>query len=168
MKQEVQEKPVGVIFDGTTRLGEAMAIILRFVSESWTLEQRLVLIQLLSKSMTGEEIARELIHVLSATYTIGPDQLIAAMRDRASVNNVAMRTLTVIYPRVLDIGCFSHTVDRVGEQFKTPILSEFSLFSQSQGKAVMERENREINHLLLCNKVVEPLGGLGAAFSSVR
>ena len=24
---ELQEKPVGVIFDGTTRLGEAMAII---------------------------------------------------------------------------------------------------------------------------------------------
>ena len=81
LKQELQERPVGVIFDGTTRLGEAMAIILRFVSESWTLEQRLVRIQLLSKSMTGEEIARELIHVLSATYTIGPDQLIAAMRD---------------------------------------------------------------------------------------
>ena len=30
LKQGLQEKPVGVIFDGTTRLGEAMAIILRF------------------------------------------------------------------------------------------------------------------------------------------
>ena len=76
-----------------------MAIILRFVSESWTLEQCLIQIQLLAKSMTGEEIARELIHVLSATYIIGPDQFMAAMRDRAAVNNVAMRTLTVIYPR---------------------------------------------------------------------
>ena len=81
MKQELQGKHVGVIFDGTTRLGEAMAIILRFVCESWTLEQRLVRIQLLSKSMTGEEIARELIHVLSANYAIGQDQLIAAMRS---------------------------------------------------------------------------------------
>ena len=101
LKQELQEKPVSVIFDGTTRSGEAMAIILRFVSASWTLEQHLVRIQLLCTSMTGEEIARELIHVLSATYTIDPDQLIAAMRDRASVNNVAMRTLAVLYPRVL-------------------------------------------------------------------
>ena len=71
MKQELLEKPVGVISDGTTRLGEAMAIILHFVSESWTLEQRLNRIQLLSNSMTGEEIARELVHVLSATYTTG-------------------------------------------------------------------------------------------------
>ena len=78
LKQELQEKPVGVIFDGTTRLGEAMAIILHFVSESWTLE-RLIQIQLLSNSMTGEEIARELVHVLSATYPTGRDQLITAM-----------------------------------------------------------------------------------------
>ena len=55
LKQELQGKQVGVIFDGTTRLGEALAIILHFVSESWTLE-RLVRIQLLSKCMTGEEI----------------------------------------------------------------------------------------------------------------
>ena len=40
--------------------------------------------------MTGEEIARELIHVLSANYAIGPNQLIAAMRDCAAVNGVAM------------------------------------------------------------------------------
>ena len=85
-----------------------MAIILRYVSDFWTLEQRLVRIQLLSKSMTGEEIARELINVLSVTYTIGSDQLIAAVRDRAAVNNVAMRTLAV-YPKLLDVGCFSHT-----------------------------------------------------------
>ena len=113
-----------------------MAIILRFVCGSWTLEQRLVRIQLLSKSMTGEEIARELIHVLSANYAIRQDQLIAAMRDRAAVNGVAMRILAVVYPKVLDIGCFSHTIDRVGEHFKTPILSEFCtawimLFSHS-------------------------------------
>ena len=145
LKQELQGKQVGVIFDGTTRLGEAMAIILRFVSESWTLEQQLVRIQLLSKSMTGEEIARELIHVLSANYAIGQDQLIAAMRDRASVNGVAMRTLTVVYPKVLDVGCFSHTIDRVGEHFKTPVLSEFStswimLFSHSPKAKLLWKE----------------------------
>ena len=40
--------------------------------------------------------------------------LVAAMRDRASVNNLAMRTLALIYLNVLDIGCFSHTIDHVG------------------------------------------------------
>ena len=47
------------MFDGTTHTCEALAIILRFVSESWSIEQRLIRIQLLTKSLTGEEIARE-------------------------------------------------------------------------------------------------------------
>ena len=46
-----------MIFDGTSRLGEALAIVLRFVGENWIIEQRLVRIQLLAKSMSGEEIA---------------------------------------------------------------------------------------------------------------
>ena len=98
--------------------------------------------------MTGEEIARELIHVLTANYAIGPDQLIAAMRDRVAANGVAMRTLAVVYPKVMDIGCFSHTIDRVGEHFKTPILSEFStswimLFSHSPKAKLLWKEQLE-------------------------
>lgn len=48
------------------------------------------------------------------------------MRDRASVNDVAMRTISVIYNQMLDVGCFYHALDRVGERMKTPILDEFS------------------------------------------
>ena len=36
-----------------------------------------------------------------------------------------MRTLKIVYPNVIDIGCFSHAFDRVGEHFKIPILTEF-------------------------------------------
>ena len=106
LKDEIKNKTVAVIFDGTTRLGEALAIVLRFVSENWTVEQRLVRLQLLAKSLTGEEIARELIHVLSTDYGIGSCNLLAAMRDRASTNNVAMRAVALLYPKVLDVGCF--------------------------------------------------------------
>ena len=44
------------------------------------------------------------------------------MRDRAAVNGKAMRTLGVLYPNVIDIGCFSHMLDLVGDNFKTPSL----------------------------------------------
>ena len=57
MKMAMEGRYVGVIFDGTTRLDEARAIVLRFVSDTWEIEQRLVRVQLLSKSLTGEEIA---------------------------------------------------------------------------------------------------------------
>ena len=113
-----------------------MAIVLRFVNDDFSIQQRLVRMQMLAKSLSGEEIARELITVLSVTYRIHPDNLLGAMRDRASTNNVAMRTLLIVYPKVVDIGCFSHTNDHVGGHFKTPILSDFttswiSLFSHS-------------------------------------
>ena len=56
IKNELTDKYVSV---GTTRLGEALAVVLRFVSKEWTLEQRLVKLHILAKSMKGEEIARE-------------------------------------------------------------------------------------------------------------
>ena len=133
---ELSGQDVSVIFDGTSRLDEALAIVLRFVTTEWTIEQRLIKVQLLSKSLKGEEIARELIHTLTIEYNIGTKNLLAAMRDRASSNGVAMKMVKVLYPDIVDIGCFSHTIDRVGENFHTPILHEFgiawvSMFSHS-------------------------------------
>ena len=56
------------------------------------------------------------------------------MKYRAAVNETAVRTLKVVYPNLLSIGCFSHTIDRIGEHFNALNLSEFitswiSLFS---------------------------------------
>ena len=73
------------------------------MSDDWTVEQRLVRIQMLSKSLTGEEIARELISILSTNYGVHCNSLLAAIKHRASTNNVAMRTLEVVYPLVMDI-----------------------------------------------------------------
>lgn len=58
------------------------------------------------------------------------------MRDRASVNNVAMQTLKVIYPTIVDVGCFSNIIDHVREKFDCETLGKFmtlwiSMFSQS-------------------------------------
>ena len=69
---------------------------------------------MLSKSLSGEELARELLTALSTELGIGGNQFLAAMHGRASVNGVAMRTLKIMYPKVMDIGCFS---DLVGTKF---------------------------------------------------
>ena len=42
------------------------------------------------------------------------------------MNMVAMRTLKVLY--TLGIGCFSHTLDRVGERFSVPTLHDFMTY----------------------------------------
>ena len=70
--------------------------------------------------MTGDEIARQVINTLSVEYAIQSSQVIGMIYDCASTNVVAMRTLKVLYPCVLSIGCFSHTLNRVGERFNVP------------------------------------------------
>ena len=73
-------------------------------------QQCLVRVQLLTKSLTGEEIARELISTLSTNYGVQPMRLLGAMRDQASTNNVAMQTMKVVYPNLIDISCYSHMI----------------------------------------------------------
>lgn len=95
--------------------------------------------------MSGDEVPREIITTLSVIYSINPTSVLATMRDRAAVNNVALCTLSVVYPMLLDVGCFSHTLDLVGSKFCTPNLMEFtmawvSLFSHSPKARLMWRE----------------------------
>ena len=109
IKTEIGERPLSVIFDGTTRLGEALAIVVRFIDDSFAIQQRLVRLQLLVKSMTGEEIARELINVILAQYGIGSNKLVCVMHDRAACNGVALRTIKVVTPQFSTLVVF-HTL----------------------------------------------------------
>lgn len=100
--------------------------------------------------MSGEEVVRELISTLSVPYSIPSKGLLAAtcMRDRASVNGVAIRTLQIVYPMAVDVGC-SHTLNLVGERFKVPLLSEFisswvSLFAHSPKARLCWKEHTGI------------------------
>ena len=47
-----------VIFDGSTSLGEALAIVVRFVDEEWNVQQRLIGLQVLVKSLKANELAQ--------------------------------------------------------------------------------------------------------------
>ena len=80
-----------------------------------------------SKSFTGKAIAHELVQVLLVLYSISFNHLFAAIQERASVNGVAMKTVMIVYPNILDVAllepCF---LDQVGEHFIAPTLEEFS------------------------------------------
>ena len=122
---------MSVIFVGTCHLREALALVLRFVNDDFCIQQRVIRMQLLAKSLSGNEIAHELITILSTELGIMLTQLLALMRDRASCNNVAMHTIKVIYPNVLDIGCYNHTFIHLivlGNNLKVSILDEFGKY----------------------------------------
>ena len=70
------------------------------VSHEFTIEQCPVQLLVLANSMRGKEIANEFVRVLYALYGIGPSFLLAAMRDSALVNNVALK---VIYSMLVDM-----------------------------------------------------------------
>ena len=49
--------------------------------------------------------------VLSFTYCIHPNNAVRLMGDSASAGNgVAMQTIEIVYPLVVDTGCLSHTI----------------------------------------------------------
>ena len=126
LKERISGRHVGIIFDGTTHVCEAFVVVLCYVTQNWVIKQEVCRMMLLAKSLTGEEVARQLITSLSTELSIPQHLVVSTMCDRASVNDVAMRTISVLYNNVMDVGCFSHTLDHVGENMNTPILEEFT------------------------------------------
>ena len=118
IQDSIHGRDISVIFDGTTHVCETMVLVLRFMDKDWCIQQKVARLLLVAKSMTGEELARELVRNLSTELEITDKRLLASIHDRVSVNNVAMQTLKIIYPNVIDIGFFSYTLDHVGEKFK--------------------------------------------------
>lgn len=149
-KQKIQSelqnvKEASVIFDGTARLGEAVAIILRYVQEDFRPTQRLIRLEVLAKSLKGDELAQKLLSCLAVDHKFGANAIIGGMRDGASVNGAALRQLKFFYPNLFDIVCFSHTIDNVGTHFEFGVLDSFtqywiSLFSHSYNARLLWKE----------------------------
>ena len=57
--REILGRHVSVIFDETFHLGEALAVVVGFISDEFTIDQRLVKSQSWAKNMKGNELARE-------------------------------------------------------------------------------------------------------------
>lgn len=144
---------------GTTHVAEAFVILVRFITDDWLIKQRVCGLKLLAKSLTGEDVARLLIETLSTELGIASNLVIAAMRDRASVNSAAMHTVSILYNFIFDMGCFSHTIDHVGEWMNTPVLDKswIGLFSQSKNQAFVENSDWTTTTSIFSNKVVEQI-----------
>ena len=114
---------------------------------------------MLSKSL---EIARELINVASVTYGIHSNNLLDTMQERASTNNVAVKTVKKVYPSMLILGV-SRTQLTTLETI--PTLNDFitlwiSLFSHSPWRPDYCGVKDGAQHVQLeGNKVVEKVGG---------
>ena len=95
-----------VIFDGNTRLGEALAIIVRFIDKDCNIQQRLLKLEILAKNMNADELAQRLIQCLAVEYGMQPNHLLAAMRDGASVYEAGLRQVMFSFPNILSVICY--------------------------------------------------------------
>ena len=124
--KEIKGRPISLVFDGTTRLGEAIAIVVRFVDDSMNIQQRLVRLRTVAKSVNAPDLVQVINQCVATQYQHSSRLVVAAMRDGASVNEAAMRTLSMLYPHVFDVICFSHTLNNAGNHFNFPLLDEFT------------------------------------------
>ena len=164
IQEELTGREILIVFDGTTRLGEVLVVLVRFLDSEWTIQQRLIRFLWLAKSFKGEEVAREIISVLAREYGIATELPVTAMHDRASVNSVALRTIKVIFPNILDIGCFSHTLDHVGAKFNTPFSHQIyealdlAICTLTMCQTSVERSHWKKSQDIFFNKMVEQMG----------
>ena len=84
-----------------------------FIDSEWNIQQRLVKLEILAKSMN----AQRLIQCLAVEYGIQANQLLAAMRDCASVNEAGLPQVKFFFPNIRNVTCFCHTIDNVGKHF---------------------------------------------------
>ena len=139
IKQEILNQPLSIIFDGNTHVCEAFVVVLCYLTDNWELKQCVGRLK-----HDREVIAQQIIVILSTEFGISSNLIVAAMCDRTSVYDVAMRTIKVVYNELLDVGCFSHILNHVGERMNTPILHDFcntwiALFSRSPRSCLLWR-----------------------------
>ena len=105
--------------------GEAIAVIVRFLDDNWSIIPRLVRIDICSKSVNADDLAQVLNQCLSVDYGVKANSLLAAWRDGASVVQAALDRIAFIFPKLLNVVCFSQTLDNVGNHLVIPTLLEF-------------------------------------------
>jgi hypothetical protein len=135
LKAEIKNKPISVIFDGASTVGELFAVIFRFL-DGWKVKQRLVRVSVLQTTMNNENIAYELVDTISRMYGVANTFLRGWSYDRASPNKAAATTLKALFPKSMFFPCGAHTLDHVGDHFRCENLDNFfsaltNLFSKS-------------------------------------
>lgn len=125
LKEEIKGQACSLIFDGTTRLGEAINFILRWTSADFKIEQRLVRFVTAAKHVNGDGLYRLFMTEVSPRLSFNPNFLVAVARDSCSTNAVAVRHILLLAEDAVDMMCMPHTLHNMGKHLNLPVLDEF-------------------------------------------
>ena len=123
VKSEVHNQIISIAFDGTTRLGDLIAMSARWCDDAFVLHHRAVCVQTLEKSPNALTLASYLEDSIRKRM---PNSIIMSFaRDSASTNGAALRQVQQSFSTGCDILCISHTLNNAGDHIAFPRVSEF-------------------------------------------
>lgn len=127
LKRELKDEWMCVVFDGTTRLGEVIAVVVRYCTEDFNLKYRLIALTTTETHTSGASLSGLLCRIL--VQRVGDqafDRVIAAARDSCATNGVALRSLkATAMPRLMDVMCFSHTLHNCAKHMRLECLDQW-------------------------------------------
>jgi hypothetical protein len=114
--KEILGQFISAQFDSTSRLGDAMNVVVRFCTADFVLTTRLTLFITLLAAANGNDTAAVLGRHFLSDLRIPQNLLVSLSRDSCAVNGVAVRQLAAFYPTTNDILCVSHILASVGSK----------------------------------------------------
>lgn len=126
LQHELRGAFIGIAFDGTSRLGEAVSITGRYCTASFALEKRLLRFLTCKLHLKAREFASLITRVLCTELSINPAMITCLSRDSVLVNGAACRILQegVCYAAENQL-CISHTLNNVGARIEFDVLKDF-------------------------------------------
>ena len=117
---------ISIIQDSTHLYDEQFAICARGIDDSLWVKQRLIGMWSTNHHLKGLNMSFIIEKALDRLKKERKN-LIAMSADRVSANNVAYKDLVSQELKLMIIGCFSHTLDKVGKKFDAPELKKFMI-----------------------------------------
>ena len=123
--KELLEQHFSVIFDGTTRLGEAINVVTRSITDDFVIRMRLVAFKTTKVHCNGEDLFRLILTTLQTKLGLDLKSCVAYARDSCATNNTAVKLLMPASANALNMLCFPHTLHNTGKHVAVPVLEEF-------------------------------------------
>jgi len=124
LRDRLKGQDLFLIFDGTTRLGEAFVVVARWVDENMNLYEHILKFKTLRASMNAPQMQHEIFTYLAEAGS-SLERLVGCNRDGASVNQAAMDIMLAIKAELLDLRCLAHFVNLVGEKIDSKRVDDF-------------------------------------------
>lgn len=114
-----------LVFDGTTRLGEAVNFVTRSMTDDFQIRMRLVAFRTTKVHLSGDALYRLIVVTLQRELGLDLDMCLSYTRDSCATNHDAVQRLIPLSSKALNMLCFPHTLHNTGKHLSVPVLEAF-------------------------------------------